>query len=330
MGVICYKCPESGEEVTTAIETGKDTLVKMRAMDLTIWVWCPHCMAGHQINPPRRAWTRNSRTARRWRSADPARRRLTAAVPPHSGVALACMDRGGILASARLRAACGGWSQLWRFVPASGAWAQDSATIRKGGREPPLAGRLPARMREPQQGAKARRPHAVAARRRARRCGLPALRFRPAANPSRAMPRRRWLAWSPGATLRSSDPGPQPDRHGRLAQHACPAEPAVPRSAAAGAARRFRSGPGGGICAEVSPARQALPRGRAGGPRGWPRALEAPILCGYGRRIVRPRCLRSGAASRWWRATCCRSAKAAHHLCQLRAPLVGGFYRDGP
>lgn len=23
----------------------------MRAMDLTIWVWCPHCMAGHQIAP---------------------------------------------------------------------------------------------------------------------------------------------------------------------------------------------------------------------------------------------------------------------------------------
>jgi hypothetical protein len=21
----------------------------MRAMDLTMWVWCPHCMAGHQI-----------------------------------------------------------------------------------------------------------------------------------------------------------------------------------------------------------------------------------------------------------------------------------------
>jgi len=20
-------------------------------MDLTIWVWCPHCMAGHQIKP---------------------------------------------------------------------------------------------------------------------------------------------------------------------------------------------------------------------------------------------------------------------------------------
>jgi hypothetical protein len=51
MGVVCYRCPASGEEVTTAIETGNDTLVKMRSLDLTIWVWCPHCMAGHQIKP---------------------------------------------------------------------------------------------------------------------------------------------------------------------------------------------------------------------------------------------------------------------------------------
>ena len=51
MGVVGYRCPASGEDVTTAIETSKDTLVKMRAMDLTIWVWCPHCMAGHQIKP---------------------------------------------------------------------------------------------------------------------------------------------------------------------------------------------------------------------------------------------------------------------------------------
>ena len=51
MSVVRYRCPTSGEEVTTAIETGNDTLVKMRAMDLTIWVWCPHCMAGHQIKP---------------------------------------------------------------------------------------------------------------------------------------------------------------------------------------------------------------------------------------------------------------------------------------
>jgi hypothetical protein len=49
MSVVCYRCPTTGEEVTTAIETSKDTLVKMRAMDLAMWVWCPHCMAGHQI-----------------------------------------------------------------------------------------------------------------------------------------------------------------------------------------------------------------------------------------------------------------------------------------
>ena len=51
MGVVRYKCPSSGEEVETAIETRKDVLVRMRTMDLTLWVWCPHCMAGHQIHP---------------------------------------------------------------------------------------------------------------------------------------------------------------------------------------------------------------------------------------------------------------------------------------
>jgi hypothetical protein len=51
MSQVCYRCPKSGEYVTTAIETGKQTLLKMPAMDMTIWVWCPHCMAGHQIKP---------------------------------------------------------------------------------------------------------------------------------------------------------------------------------------------------------------------------------------------------------------------------------------
>ena len=51
MGVVCYRCPTTGEDVTTAIETKTDVLVKMRALDLSIWVWCPHCMAGHQIKP---------------------------------------------------------------------------------------------------------------------------------------------------------------------------------------------------------------------------------------------------------------------------------------
>lgn len=51
MGVVRYRCPTSGEDVTTAIETRSDVLVRMRAKELTLWVWCPHCMAGHQINP---------------------------------------------------------------------------------------------------------------------------------------------------------------------------------------------------------------------------------------------------------------------------------------
>ena len=51
MGVIGYRCPKTRADVTTAIEASKDTLVRMRSLDLTIWVWCPHCMAGHQIKP---------------------------------------------------------------------------------------------------------------------------------------------------------------------------------------------------------------------------------------------------------------------------------------
>ena len=51
MGVVRYRCTTTGEEVTTAIETGHDTLFRMKQMNLTIWVWCPHCMAGHQIRP---------------------------------------------------------------------------------------------------------------------------------------------------------------------------------------------------------------------------------------------------------------------------------------
>ena len=51
MGVVRYRCPKSGEDVTTAIETRSDVLIQMRAKDLSLWVWCPHCMAGHQIKP---------------------------------------------------------------------------------------------------------------------------------------------------------------------------------------------------------------------------------------------------------------------------------------
>jgi hypothetical protein len=36
----------------------------MRAMDLTIWVWCPHCMAGHQIKPAEAVLENEMRTTK--------------------------------------------------------------------------------------------------------------------------------------------------------------------------------------------------------------------------------------------------------------------------
>jgi hypothetical protein len=63
MSVVRYRCPTSGEEVTTAIETGNNVLVRMRAMDLSIWAWCPHCVTGHQIKPAEVILEDESRTA---------------------------------------------------------------------------------------------------------------------------------------------------------------------------------------------------------------------------------------------------------------------------
>ena len=42
-----YKCPKSGSEVVTSIETDIVTLLEMRKMKLS--VWCPHCVTSHQI-----------------------------------------------------------------------------------------------------------------------------------------------------------------------------------------------------------------------------------------------------------------------------------------
>jgi hypothetical protein len=44
-----YRCPTTNDEITTAIETGRDVLSRMTARNLKIWVWCPHCVSGHQI-----------------------------------------------------------------------------------------------------------------------------------------------------------------------------------------------------------------------------------------------------------------------------------------
>ncbi len=48
--VVAYRCPNTDNEVVTAIQTDNVTLMRMQASKLAIWVWCPHCMAGHQIS----------------------------------------------------------------------------------------------------------------------------------------------------------------------------------------------------------------------------------------------------------------------------------------
>jgi hypothetical protein len=49
MSVVTYRCPKTNEEVETTIEASRDTLQRMQSSQLTIWVWCPHCIPGHQI-----------------------------------------------------------------------------------------------------------------------------------------------------------------------------------------------------------------------------------------------------------------------------------------
>ena len=51
MSVLRYQCPKSKTEVATTIDTRRDVLLRMRAMNLTIWAWCPHCLTGHQVRP---------------------------------------------------------------------------------------------------------------------------------------------------------------------------------------------------------------------------------------------------------------------------------------
>jgi hypothetical protein len=51
MSVLRYRCPKSNAEVATTIDTRRDVLIRMRAMNLTIWAWCPHCLTGHQVKP---------------------------------------------------------------------------------------------------------------------------------------------------------------------------------------------------------------------------------------------------------------------------------------
>ena len=49
MSLVSYRCPTTRGEVTTTIEARQDTLSRMKAMNLKILVWCPHCLTSHQI-----------------------------------------------------------------------------------------------------------------------------------------------------------------------------------------------------------------------------------------------------------------------------------------
>jgi hypothetical protein len=51
MGLVRYRCPKTGDQVESAIEASKDVLVRMGESNLTLWLWCPNCMVGHQVHP---------------------------------------------------------------------------------------------------------------------------------------------------------------------------------------------------------------------------------------------------------------------------------------
>ena len=52
--MLTYRCPQTGLEVQTAIETSKDVLRRMDLLQISLW--CPHCQISHQI-AARRAWS---------------------------------------------------------------------------------------------------------------------------------------------------------------------------------------------------------------------------------------------------------------------------------
>jgi hypothetical protein len=47
MSVLKYRCPHKAIEVSTAINTDRSALARLR--DLKLAVWCPCCDTGHSI-----------------------------------------------------------------------------------------------------------------------------------------------------------------------------------------------------------------------------------------------------------------------------------------
>jgi hypothetical protein len=47
MSVLKYRCPTTSHEVATAIDTDRDSVVRMKALKVS--VACPYCPEGHRI-----------------------------------------------------------------------------------------------------------------------------------------------------------------------------------------------------------------------------------------------------------------------------------------
>jgi hypothetical protein len=47
MSFLKYRCPNTGREITSGIDTEPKTLAKLR--DLKVSVSCPHCVEGHRV-----------------------------------------------------------------------------------------------------------------------------------------------------------------------------------------------------------------------------------------------------------------------------------------
>ena len=47
MSVLKYRCPQKSIEVSTAIDTDRSVLERLRELKLS--VWCPSCSTGHSV-----------------------------------------------------------------------------------------------------------------------------------------------------------------------------------------------------------------------------------------------------------------------------------------
>ena len=288
-------------------------------MDLTIWVWCPHCMAGHQIKPADAVLEdeiARPRSARRWpraeapRSGPPARNyRLASAELPH------VRGRASADPRPRRRYRRNRGVALAPMSHAAGAFiAPPDCCRRHPGRDAAAGARAddkphcePAAIGTATRAGGARWPH----RRAGRRPRGPARRHRAPqrgdAPPSATAALQALVAGREVGLLRL---GPEADRYGRVVGPGLPDRPPRRRRTSSRMRCWRRATPGSRPGSGMRPAP----------PRFWPpnRRPGRPALA-FGRtRIIssrRPRIRRkswrNGVVSPWSRARCCRCAKAA-------------------